>query len=123
MNASRLISWKIGRHYERYAKRYLQKQGLVFIAENIRFRGGEIDLIMQDKDIWVFVEVRYRKSSQYGSALDSITKEKRRKLLLAASHWLLARGASLQTCACRFDVCAINDDKLDWLKNAFSYDF
>ncbi|WP_446470432.1 YraN family protein [Xenorhabdus stockiae] len=109
-----------GCHYEQQVKQFLQKQGLVFIAENVKIRGGEIDLIMRDKLVWVFVEVRFRQNAQYGDAIATITQSKRRKLLHTASVWLYQRNESLDTAACRFDVCAITGQKFEWLKDAFN---
>ncbi|PHM31251.1 YraN family protein [Xenorhabdus innexi] len=109
-----------GCHYEQQVKQFLQKQGLVFIAQNVKIRGGEIDLIMRDKQVWVFVEVRFRRNAQYGDAIATITRSKRRKLLHTASVWLYQRHESFDTAACRFDVCAITDQKFEWLKDAFN---
>ena len=62
---------------ELIAKRYLKNQGLRFLDANFSFRVGEIDLIMHDLDTTVFVEVRYRKNSLYGSALATIAQTKK----------------------------------------------
>ncbi|MDR0218395.1 MAG: YraN family protein [Enterobacteriaceae bacterium] len=109
-----------GCHYEQQAKQFLQKQGLVFIAENVKIRGGEIDLIMRDKQTWVFIEVRFRKNAQYGDAIATITQSKRRRILHTASVWLYRHNESLETADCRFDVCAITNQKFEWLKDAFN---
>ncbi|MDC9595795.1 YraN family protein [Xenorhabdus anantnagensis] len=112
--------YALGRHYEQQAKLFLQKQGLVFVAENVKIRGGEIDLIMRDKYTWIFVEVRFRQNAQYGGAIATITQSKRRKLLYTAAVWLSRRNECLETAPCRFDVCAITGQKFEWLKNAFT---
>ncbi|CDL79203.1 YraN family protein [Xenorhabdus cabanillasii] len=109
-----------GCHYEQQVKQFLQKQGLVFVAENVKIRGGEIDLIMRDKQTWVFVEVRFRQNAQYGDAVTTITRSKRRKILRTASFWLYQRDECFETAACRFDVCAITGQKFVWLKDAFN---
>ncbi|PHM27458.1 YraN family protein [Xenorhabdus budapestensis] len=109
-----------GCHYEQQVKQFLQQQGLVFVAENVKIRGGEIDLIMRDKQTWVFVEVRFRQNAQYGDAVATITRSKRRKILRTASFWLYQRDECFETAACRFDVCAITGQKFEWLKDAFN---
>ncbi len=110
----------IGKIMEQQARQYLIAAGLVFIANNYYCRCGEIDLIMRDSDCWVFVEVRFRRTIKFGSAAESIGRIKQQKLIRTASFWLAKHQLSLFTTHCRFDVIAINDDQILWLKNAFS---
>ncbi|AKJ43945.1 YraN family protein [Pragia fontium] len=118
----KITSHQVGACYEAIARRYLERSGLRFIDANIKYRGGELDLIMQDGDIWVFVEVRYRRNAYYGHAADSITWHKRQRLLYAAARWLNQRQLCLETTNCRFDVLAITGNQLQWLPNAFNAD-
>jgi putative endonuclease len=108
---------------ENRALAYLQTQGLGLIARNYRVaggpsrRGGEIDLIMRDKDgTLVFVEVRQRSSSAWGGAAASVTGVKQRRLIRAAQHYLLRLAIWPP---CRFDVIAMEDEGIEWLKAAF----
>ena len=107
---------------ELQARRWLERKGLRFIAANVRVRGGEIDLIMQDGPTIVFVEVRYRQSSRYGGAAASVTRAKQQKLLLTAQLWLVRHNGSFDTVDCRFDVVAFTGNDIEWLKNAFGED-
>ncbi|MCK8349884.1 YraN family protein, partial [Erwinia amylovora] len=50
-----------GASREIQARRLLETSGLHFVAATVRYRSGEIDLIMRDKQVWVFVDVRYRR--------------------------------------------------------------
>lgn len=84
------------------------------------FRGGELDLIMRDRRTWVFVEVRYRKNDFFGTAAETVTDHKQRRLLRAAALWLAQRKESLDTADCRFDILAITGDRYEWLPNAFN---
>lgn len=111
---------QIGAQYELLARQYLERAGLRFYAANVTLRGGELDLIMCDGDIWVFVEVRYRKSSLYGDAAASVSYTKQRRLLRSAAIWLAERGGGFETTDCRFDVLAITGSQLQWLPNAFT---
>ncbi|MEN3261667.1 YraN family protein [Sodalis endosymbiont of Spalangia cameroni] len=108
-----------GAQAERFARRRLEQAGLRFVAANMQVRGGEIDLIMREGITWVFVEVRYRRSDTFGTAAESVTARKRRRLLRAAQVWLAQRGASFDTSACRFDIIAITGSRVEWLKDAF----
>ena len=100
------------------AARYLLAKGLTLIERNFRVRGGEIDLICRDGATLVFVEVRLRSRGDFGGAAASITAGKRRRIVLAARHYLAGKA----DCDCRFDCVLIDGDRLEWLKNAFSAD-
>lgn len=108
-----------GSFYEQKARVYLETQGLKFIAANETFKCGELDLVMADGDTIVFVEVRQRKSSRFGSAVESIDYRKQQKWLNAANMWLFTkRNQSLDTAKCRFDVVAFEGDNPPlWLPN------
>lgn len=108
-----------GARYECMARRHLEQAGLVFVAANVRYRVGELDLIMRDGRQWVFVEVRYRRDARFGGAAMSVTWRKQQKLLRSAALWLAARNASFDTVDCRFDVVAITGQQLSWLPDAF----
>ncbi|WP_279205830.1 YraN family protein [Obesumbacterium proteus] len=111
---------QIGAQYEMIARQYLERAGLNFYAANVTLRGGELDLIMRDGETWVFVEVRYRRTSLYGDAAASVSYTKQRRLLHSAAIWLAERGGSFDTTDCRFDVLAITGSQLQWLPNAFA---
>lgn len=111
------ISRLKGKKAEDVACNYLIKNDLRLVARNYHCRYGEIDLIMQDSDTLVFVEVRYRQSSQFGSAAESVDHNKQRKLVFAANHYLQTHPSSL---ASRFDVIAISEHAtIEWISNAF----
>ena len=113
----------LGDEGEARALSHLLRQGLTLVARNYRVaagpraRGGEVDLILRDRDgTLVFVEVRQRQSRNQGGAAASITPQKQRRIILAAQHHLL-RYASPPPC--RFDVVAIDGGELQWLRGAF----
>lgn len=108
---------------EDLALRWLQARGLSPVARNYRVargpsaRGGEVDLIVRDRDgTLVFVEVRRRSTASHGGAAASVGTAKRRSLLLAAQLYLLRLATPPP---CRFDVVAIDGDRLEWLQAAF----
>jgi len=103
---------------EDLALAHLQRAGLTLVARQVASRFGEIDLIMRDRDEWVFVEVRSRSRSGFGSAADSITVAKQMKLRRSAQSWLQQHHGN-RLPACRFDVCAIDDGRIDWIRGAF----
>ena len=112
---------------EALALAHLAQAGLKTLEANYRTPGrggGEIDLIMRDKDgTLVFVEVRQRASTSHGGAGASISAPKQRRIVFAARHYLM-RYKNLPPC--RFDVVLIQgglgaDDtpKIEWLRSAF----
>ncbi|MGH1537296.1 MAG: YraN family protein [Gammaproteobacteria bacterium] len=107
-----------GKIAEDKACQFLQKKGLKLVEKNYRCRTGEIDLVMQDKEDLVFVEVRYRASSDYGSALESVDQQKIQKLISAANHYISTHQTDLPI---RFDVIGFDASlKPNWISNAFT---
>ena len=103
-----------GRAGEEQALRHLQAQGLLLVERNFLCKGGEIDLVMRDGTVLVFVEVRQRASASHGGAAASVTVAKQRRLTLAAQVYLMRLSSEPP---CRFDVVAIDAGQLSWLKN------
>ncbi|MGQ9659245.1 MAG: YraN family protein [Thermochromatium sp.] len=108
----------LGEAKERLAESFLIAQGLSLVARNQRSRCGEIDLVMRDGAVLVFVEVRYRRSTRFGTPAATVDARKQRRLILAAQHYLQRHPSPL---ACRFDVVAIGDqDEIQWIRQAFT---
>lgn len=110
-----------GREAEALAARHLERRGLRVIERNFRIRGGEIDLICRDGQTLVFVEVRLRSRQDFGGAGESITAAKRRRIVLAARHYLARRPDA----ECRFDcvlLSRLEEKAVEWIRNAFSAD-
>jgi putative endonuclease len=101
------------------AQRFLERQGLKLVARNFRCPGGELDLVMRERDTLALVEVRSRGRSDFGSAAESITARKRARLVLAARSFLAAHPEHARQ-PVRFDVVAFDRGGApQWLKNAF----
>lgn len=115
----------IGKNAENHARLYLQENGLTYVESNYRCRYGEIDLIMRDKTTTVFVEVRYRKNTSFGSGAETVDYKKQRKILATASHYLQSHRTSTQH-GCRIDVISITSSnpqsseslKIHWIPDA-----
>ena len=111
-----------GQAAESKACDHLQQHGLQLIERNYHCRQGEIDLIMRDGNYTVFVEVRYRRNSGFGSAAESVDQRKQRKIISTASHYLQQHSKLAQQPA-RFDVVSISpqgkETNIDWIQDAF----
>src|SRR5690554_427611 len=77
-----------GHAIEQLAETWLSERGLTLIEKNFTLKGGEIDLIMWQDDVLVFVEVRYRADNEHGSGAES---EERRVGKECRSRWWLYR--------------------------------
>jgi putative endonuclease len=104
------------------AERYLGRQGLETLARNFHCRLGEIDLVMRDGPVTVFVEVRQRSGADFGGGVGSVDRVKRLKMERAAGMFL-ARRPALADGPCRFDVVAIEGrppaTRVRWIADAF----
>ena len=90
----------LGERGEAIAEAHLRKLGYKLVARNWSCREGELDLIMRDGDVLVFVEVKTRRG---GRPEDAVNVGKRRKLIAAAKRFLHEHPAT----AHRFDVVAV----------------
>jgi putative endonuclease len=79
---------KTGRFGEEAAKRHLIRKGFKIIEENYRTKFAEIDLIAHHKDILVFVEVRTKVGSQFGSPEESLNRRKINKVARNAQMYM-----------------------------------
>lgn len=107
----------IGSKAEQRACDYLVSKGYRCLERNYRLRSGEVDLIMEDGACLVFVEVKYRRSTDYGAPEEAVTKLKTRRMTKAAvtyisQHRIVDRMV-------RFDVIAIDVDGIHHVPNAF----
>jgi len=115
-------SREIGKIAEDEACRYLQHRGLKLVARNYRCRCGEIDLIMKEAETLVFVEVRYRRSTAFGSGAETVTRAKQGKIAQSAAYFL-QENRQYAGSAARFDVVSCSpgqgDDGVEWIRDAF----
>lgn len=111
-----------GAIFEQRACGALERAGLKLLARNYTTRYGELDLVMRDGDIVVFVEVRHRLHSAHGDAVASITATKQGRLVQTAELWLAAHPQHAQR-TCRFDVVSYDgpadNAQMNWLRGAF----
>jgi putative endonuclease len=101
----RPIHLRVGARGEDAACAHLEALGYHLLARNYRCPHGEIDIVATSHDVLVFVEVKTRSSSTYGSPRDAVTAAKRRKLARSASHYMLTHLE--QECAYRADIIEV----------------
>ncbi len=95
----------VGRYGEGLAVEYLQGKGYHILEQNYRSRYGELDIICtKDADL-IFVEVKTRRSSRFGTAAESITYRKQQHLKSTALHYLKQLDKPYRSI--RFDVISV----------------
>lgn len=111
-----------GSRYEEQAAVFLQKKGLVIRERNFRCPLGEIDIIAQEEEIFVFCEVKYRRDERAGAPEEAVDSRKQSTICKTAAWYLKQRGLPADI-SCRFDVVAIqgvgSSCRLRWIRNAF----
>jgi putative endonuclease len=79
---------RFGKWGEAKAEAFLKDKGLILVGKNVRTRYGEIDLVMKDGETLVFIEVKTRASLDYGTPEESITPQKRLKMIQSAEAFI-----------------------------------
>jgi putative endonuclease len=95
-----------GKLGEELAADALRSLGYAILASRYRTRYGEIDIIAQDQETVVFVEVKARRNAQFGTAAESVTDWKQRRIIAMAQDYL--NRVNRTETPCRFDVVAID---------------
>jgi putative endonuclease len=78
----------LGERGEKFAARYLRRHGYKILVKRFKSRAGEIDIVCRHKDWLVFVEVKTRKSMEFGSPSEAVDREKQRHMSRAALDYL-----------------------------------
>lgn len=117
--APRTPKQRAGDAAEDAAAKHLAASGCRIVARNARYRDGEVDLVMRERDVLVFVEVRMRGSLRFGGAAVSVNSLKQKRIARAAQHWLFGEYGERWP-ACRFDVVTVDGSgTIEWIRDAF----
>ena len=112
----------LGQTGEEMAATFLQKAGYKILIRNYRQKCGEIDIIAEDKGMLVFIEVKTRKNTSFGTPFAAVTENKQRHIGKVAQDYL--NRNNLFDRPARFDVISILVDKnrppvIELISNAF----
>jgi len=113
---------QLGQIGEEAAAAFLQRRGYHILERNFRNQWGEVDIIAKDKDTICFIEVKTRRTENFGAPFESVTRAKQRKLTHVALGYLKARESNEGNA--RFDVVSVllkedEDPRIEIIKNAF----
>ena len=107
----------IGKKYEAEAINFLKNLKYKIIEQNFKLLPiGEIDIIAKDKTTIVFVEVKYRKTKNFGTPAEFVTKSKQKKVIKTALCYIKQNNIKADI---RFDVISICQTEIEHIKNAF----
>lgn len=112
---------QLGQEGESIAVGFLKKNGYTILEQNYHNKLGEIDIVAKDRDTLVFVEVKTRRSDQYGHPKWAVTPRKQRKISMVALYYL--KENRQRNRKARFDVVTVLDRQkppvVEIIKNAF----
>lgn len=111
---------KLGKEYEDFAVKYLESRGFRILERNFRCRNGEVDIIARDGGTLVFAEVKYRSTERMGNPLETVNREKQRRICRSARYYMMIKHLPEDT-PCRFDVIGILGSELRHVRDAFLY--
>lgn len=111
---------QIGTKKEQEACRYLEKKGYQILATNYRCRYAELDIVAKHGRELVFVEVKYRKNTDFGESMYAVSGKKMRNISLCARYYIYKEHMDPDT-PMRFDVIGIDGDRITHILNAFEY--
>lgn len=106
----------IGEKGENTAVIFLKSKQYIIIDKNFRCKFGEIDIIAKKDDFLIFIEVKTRKSSNFGRASEFVDKKKQEKIIITAQTFIQQNQYDLQP---RFDVIEVYNTSINHIESAF----
>ena len=111
-----------GQEGESAAEEYLRQKGYRIVARNLRSSVGELDLVVEDGRVLVFVEVKARRTDAFGGAIHAVHQRKQEKLIQLAAQYLARHHVKDRPC--RFDVVLLQGlgvlaPQIEHIQNAF----
>lgn len=97
-----------GKAAELAAEQYFRRNGYSILGRNVRYSNGELDLVVGLGEAIIFVEVKARRTLQFGGAAYAIGRHKQHRLVQLASQYLAHHGLNHRPC--RFDVILFQGD-------------
>ena len=112
---TRLTAKELGQRGEDLAARYLVSKEYQIVERNWRCQFGEIDIIALQEEIMVFVEVKSRRGDAFGSAVESVSLAKEKRLLATGEFYMMEND--LENVWWRIDIIAIQFSQYDEIES------
>lgn len=105
-----------GEYFENLALEFLKNNGFTLLKKNFYCKYGEIDIILKKDDLIIFVEVKQRFSTNFGTGFEAISYQKQRKIFMSAQNFLYKNN--FENFNFRFDAIVFDENnKCTWVKN------
>lgn len=107
-----------GRKFEKLAGKFYEQLGFEVIQRNWQAGHKEIDLIVRNEELLVFVEVKSSYSDKFGHPAERVDERKQKNLITAARQFLIAE--KIVNTDLRFDVVTFVNGQLEHFPDAFT---
>lgn len=108
---------RFGIEGENIAAHYLKRYGYNILERNFACKTGEIDIVCEKKGTLVFVEVKSRENTLFGTPAEAVTPSKIRSIVRTAQAYIVKNGRL--NCPCRFDVVEVLRGEVNHIEDAF----
>jgi putative endonuclease len=95
----------VGRSGEKYAVEFLRARGFEILARNYRCGKSEVDIVAQHGKVISFIEVKTRRTSDFGHPAEAVTRSKQREIAKVAEYYICTKGSA--DVSYRFDVVVV----------------
>ena len=100
-----MFNRSIGTYGEELSLEFLKSKNYTILNVNFRCKLGEVDIICKNKNTLIFIEVKSRYSSKYGTGSLSVNKSKQKKIINTANYYITSKR--LINFFVRFDVIEV----------------
>ena len=97
----------LGTKGEEIAGSYLKKEGYRIVERNYRTSRGEVDIVAYEGDKLVFIEVKTRRTREYGEGQWAIDRRKQRQMIKVALTYIVRK--KINNKSYRFDTVIVED--------------
>ena len=111
---------KLGAKFEQAVSEYLTQHGFQILEMNYRCKQGEIDIVAKEDGYYVFIEVKYRNTTKYGLPQEAVGISKQKRICSAARYYLYSHNIG-EYVPVRFDVAAVLEEKITYIRDAFPF--
>jgi len=111
---------ELGAYGEALAVNFLKKKDIEILAQNYRFKKGEIDIVGKKDGLIIIYEVKTRETAEIGEPYKAVTRSKQRQIISVANQYIQSKNIDFEV---QFDIVSIIHNsyrtKIEHIENAF----